>query len=163
LTDDSEKRELERARAEAFVDPVTIPFQPEFSQAEFDQIVQGFEPQAMEDKWAVIFQEPYLNFVRSWTGIGIYRLEFQQTAAGYKVVSAVMNRERLESDGIEYSAALVDFLLSNLLLGLSKPFPKRDDMANDPLGLYQHHVAGTGFPEVRFAKLPAEKPWWKIW
>jgi hypothetical protein len=161
--DDGEKRDLERARAEAFVNPVAIPYDREFSVAEFDRITQGFKPLAMEDKWAVTYNEPHLDFIRSWTGIGIYRLEFRKTESGVKVVSAIVNKETAKQDGTEYSAALVDFLLRNILLGLAKPFPKPVGIVDDPAGLFQHHISGTGYAERAFQNPENSKPWWRFW
>jgi hypothetical protein len=161
--DDDEQLTFQRAQQKAFVNPVNIPFDVEFTAEEFGRITQGLTPQAMEDKWAITYQEPYLDLTRSWTGIGVYRLQFSQSPSGHKVIFAVANRDIADKQGVEYSAAMVDFLLSNLLLGLNKPFPKPADMANDNTGLLQHHIAGTGYAEKVFDSQKTKKPWWKFW
>jgi hypothetical protein len=147
---------------EQFTDTVLIPYEARYTPAEFQIISKGFRAQVMEDKWDIIYEAPYLSLYRSWTGLGVYRAKIQADADCFVVVEAEANREVAEKDTLAYSAALLDFLISNLLLRRHKPFPKPAAMANDHSGLFQHHISGTGYGEKVF-EAPREKPWWRFW
>jgi len=116
----------------------------------------------MEDKWFIFYQEPHLFLHRSWTGRPVYRLSLHTEATGTCVTETLWARDLAVQDGANpaYQAQLLDFLVSNLLLGKSKPFPKPDGAKESLQGLLQHHVSGTGYQEVLVSK---EKPWWKFW
>jgi len=105
----------------------------------------------MEDKWFIYFEEPYLFFHRSWTGEPYYRVALEPDSDGARVREALLSDRRAGSDA-GYSAALVDFLVSNLLLGQSKPFPVTWDPALKTAD--QHVFAGTSYREQRHAPRP---------
>ena len=121
----------------------------EFSDEEFTRIRKGFRPSSSDDKWYIPFESPFLYPYRSWTGILIFRVEFEQVPGGHRVVDARVNRDSTRYGGVDdaFDAALLNFLVSNLLLHQGVPFPRRKGMAPDTDGIYQHHVAGTGYPE----------------
>ncbi len=60
-------------------------------------------------------------------------------------------------------AAMLDFLISNLLPGQRKPFPI--PAGGDSIdGIYQHHIAGTVYPEASSqGRNVSQRPWWKFW
>jgi hypothetical protein len=73
----------------------------------------------------------------------------EAASAGFEVTESLWASQYAANPqaDIQYEAKLVEFLLGNLLLGQSKPFP-RPARFIDPLpGLFQHHLAGTGFRE----------------
>jgi len=47
-----------------------------------------------------------------------------------------------------YQIRLLDFLVSNLLLGQSEPFPVPPDVTEPMPGVFQHHVSGTAYPQL---------------
>ena len=115
----------------------------------------------MEDKWFIFMEDDCLHFHRSWTGGGIYKVFLLKNGETYKVNKAVVNSglSSLESDGIEYQADLLNFLINNLLLGKNEPLPMPPVLPKEKIkGVYQHHVSGTGYPELK-----PKKPWWKFW
>lgn len=104
----------------------------------------------MEDKWFVYFEEPYLFFHRSWTGVPVYRVELAPDADGATVTEALWSADLAGVERADpiYQAQLLNFLICNLLLGQSKPFPRPDTAQESAPGLFQHHIAGTGYREV---------------
>jgi hypothetical protein len=129
------------------------PFQPgvpircslSFSDDEFQRLQSGLIPAAMEDKWFIYYDEPFLFFHRSWTGEPVYRVRFAVRGERACVDEALLSANLRAEDG-HHDTLLLDFLISNLLLGKDKPFPVPAGAA-DVAGVYQHHVAGTAYPE----------------
>lgn len=70
-----------------------IPFERSYSLDEFSKIREGLIPQAMEDKWFIFFESPWLHFHRSWTGFCVYQLRLDVTEIGVHAVEAWVNRD----------------------------------------------------------------------
>jgi hypothetical protein len=113
----------DRRKRIPFTSGAPIPFQGVFSREEFDKLREGLVPKVMEDKWFAYFEDPYLFFHRSWTGEPIYRLTLAPNTEGASVAEALCTGTVIDKTGPEYQATLLDFLISNLLLGKGKPFP----------------------------------------
>lgn len=136
---------------------VPVPCSLSFPLDDFERIQSGLVPREMEDKWFIYYDAPFLFFHRSWTGQPVYRLKFSVRGDRALVDEALISHDVAESAYDEaYDARLLDFLISNLLLGKRKPFPVPADM-HGVAGVYQHHVSGTGYPEQ---VVPARKAWW---
>jgi hypothetical protein len=125
-------------------------YQATFTQEEYATIRRGLIPVEMEDKWFVFWETDSLFFHRSWTGHCVYRAEFRPSGDRFEVAQATVTTDfehyRRSSD--RHEAALLNFLIRGLLLRQSVDFPVPPGIpASAPPGLYQHHVAGTGFPE----------------
>jgi hypothetical protein len=103
---------------------VAIPFRAIFSLEEFDRIREGMMPEAMEDKWFGYFEEPHLFLHRSWGGQPVYRVALIAHGDGVAVAEALCVAEVLAKSTPEYEAKLLDFLISNLILGYDTPFPR---------------------------------------
>lgn len=140
-----------------------IPFQATFSRQEWDRLREGLIPEAMEDKWFVYFEEPHLFLHRSWTGQPTYRVRLVPYDDGAAVAEALCVPEVLEESSAEYEAKLLDFLISNLLLGKAKPFPVPPGARKSESGLLQHTISGTGFPQTDPAKHKPRRKWWRLW
>lgn len=149
-----------------------LPFASRYDAAEFSRIAAGFIPEQMEDKWFVHYAEPNLYFHRSWTGEPVYRVTLVPDADGAVVTQACWSDTfaRDEATALHYESQLLDFLIANLLLGQRKPFPRPAGQTEAAPGIFQHHIAGTGYPEVVVAPpeatkpvVAAKKPWWRFW
>ena len=149
----------------AFTSGIALPYTSAFTTQEFERLQLGLVPREMEDKWFVYFEAPYLYFHRSWTGQAVYRVTLENRSDSAEVTEAFWASE-LANQGKTtpaYEAQLLGFLVSNLLLGKHEPFPVPESLANAsaPAGVYQHHVAGTGYREQ---VVPGRsKPWWRFW
>lgn len=134
---------------EPFGEGVSLPYHAIFTDEQFARLKQGLIPRAMEDKWFIYYEEPYLFFHRSWTGKPVYRLALGSVPSGIGVIEASWSKDMADDSKFDlgYQVQLVDFLVSNLLLGEAKPFPLPQGVVEPMKGLLQHSVAGTGYPE----------------
>ena len=100
---------------------------------------------------------------RSWTGQGIYRVDFRQAGNQLEVTRALVTAGTLQyrRGKDQDEVALLDFLIRGLLLHqpLVFPVPADEPMGGAP-GVYQAHVTGTGYPERR---LPRVRETWTAW
>jgi hypothetical protein len=137
-------------KSEPFREGIPLPYQAVFSSEQFARLKTGLIPQRMEDKWFIYYEEPHLFFHRSWTGKPVYRLTLNSTPKETQVVEVLWSKDQAAGTnaGPNYQAQLVDFLLSNLLLGQQKPFPLPPDLKEPAPGVFQHSFSGTGYPEV---------------
>lgn len=130
-----------------------------FTPDEWQRICRGVIPRQMEDKWLIFVEETSLHLHRSWTGYCIYQVQVKSVPEGFAVAGVRVNRDPTQYRSEDkYDLALLDFLISNLLLGGRKPFPLPPGVTptdTPGMGVIQHHCAGTGYPEVA---APAEPP-----
>ena len=64
-----------------------------YSAAEWAGLADGVVPRAMEDKWFVFFESPWLYLHRSWTGFCIYQIRFEANGDTHRISQALVNRE----------------------------------------------------------------------
>lgn len=138
----------EQRQISPFVAGQALPYSARLSEAAYENLSAGLIPLQMEDRWFVFFEQPYLYFHRSWTGEPVYRLKVERSGDATCVTEALWETSLAEEapEQVSYQAELLDFLMSNLLLGMSKPFPQPPGVPGPP-GLFQHHVAGTCYAE----------------
>lgn len=142
---------------------VPIPYHAAFDADQFTRLREGLIPRAMEDKWVVFYEESQLFFHRSWTGMPVYRFTLTPLADGGATASEAFWSKELaiaSTEGRDYQARLLDFLIANLLLGQSKPFPLPSGLREPMPGVFQHNISGTGFAESTYT---FKKPWWRFW
>lgn len=130
-----------------------------FNSEECIKLKEGLSSQSMEEKWIAYTDNSILYMHRSWTGHCIYSVSLIETNNGCKAEYALVNRnsEHYNANDDSYDLLLLDFLISNLILGEKKPFPNKAS-GNEPPGIVQHVISGTGYKEVTI-----RKPWWKFW
>jgi hypothetical protein len=159
---------------EPFGEGRPLPFTASYDAGELLRITAGLVPQAMEDKWFIFYAAPHLFFHRSWTGKPVYRVTLATTENGAVATEACWADEfaREDAAALRYESRLLEFLIANLLLGQATPFPRPEGVAEGAPGVYQHHIAGTGYAEAAVAAteepaqgraVAAKKPWWRFW
>ncbi len=67
----------------------------EYSSKDIENIKMGFIPQEMEEKWFIYFDdsESKLYFHRSWTGMCIYIVNFEEKDGKFVATKAEVNRD----------------------------------------------------------------------
>jgi hypothetical protein len=96
---------------------IQIPFERIFTEAEFLLLKRGFVAESMEDRWHIFFKDPWLHFVRSWTGFCVYKIRLEESDGGYKIVRAFASRDSKQHGGtdaredVETLSSLIDHLL----------------------------------------------------
>jgi hypothetical protein len=127
-----------------------IPYDAVFTAEEFGRLKHGLNPLAMEDKWKISYEEPHLLFYRSWTGKPVFRITLTKREDGGATVGEASLSKDLAANslyGADYQVRLLGFLIGNLLLGQATSFPVPPGMKDQPRGVYQHYISGTGFQE----------------
>jgi len=150
-------------KREPFTTGTPIPYTATWDTKEFAKVSRGLIPQSMDDKWFVYYEAPHLFFHRSWTGKPAFRLTVSSASNGHRVteaLAAIHLTPRSKTDP-PYEAKLLDFLVSNLLLGGTVPFPLPPG-ANEQThpGVLQHVVSGTGYSQEPHK---SKKVWWRFW
>lgn len=131
---------------EAFQGEEPVPYQAAFSREEFDRIAIGLIPEVMEDKWFIFLEGNSLYLHRSWTGQGVFKVDFVVEPDSARVDTAVMSPGGYLGTP-DYNARMLAFLIDNLLLGRNTEFPRPKGVGEPAPGVFQHIVSGTGYPE----------------
>ncbi len=124
-----------------------LPYARTFGADERVRLERGLVPDAMEDKWFIFYEAPWLFLHRSWTGICIYAVKLKEDGEAAAVEEAWVNRtvEQYREADDAYDAKMLSFLVDRLLLGLPAAFPTRQGASPDTRGaLLVHHVVGHG-------------------
>jgi ADP-ribosylglycohydrolase len=122
-----------------------------FTSEEFERIITGLVPKAMEDKWFIYYAGHTLNFHRSWTGFHIYKITIQpQHDTTYIVTNTIINRneEQYNQQNNDYDASLLNFLIDRLLLGKNVPFPIPAEISKEDGAIYKHSMVGHATPDA---------------
>lgn len=98
---------------------VQIPFERSFSEAEFLRLNGGFVADSMDDRWNILFKNPWLHFVRSWTGFCIYKVRLVKCKDGCTVAEVWINRDRRQyrGDDAQQEVQMLSFLIHQLISG----------------------------------------------
>ena len=103
---------------------VRLPFERNFTEAESLSLKRGFVAESMDDclradRWHIFFRDPWLHFVRSWTGFCVYKVRLEVSDGGCKIVRALANRNVKQYGGTDarQDVEILSFLIDHLLLG----------------------------------------------
>jgi hypothetical protein len=124
-----------------------LPFQRSFSEDEYARLAAGFIPVEMEDKWFIFMEHDRLYFHRSWTGYCIFELGLVQEGGSWRISDSFANRDPAQygSSSESYDHALLNHLISALLLGGKSPLPIPSGVnAGIAAELHHQHVTGSG-------------------
>ena len=88
-----------------------------FDRLEAERAKLGLIPEAMEDKWFILFDDGWLLFYRSWTGFCIFGLELVATREGFRVGASWVSRdpEQYGGDSVDEERQLVADLIDRLV------------------------------------------------
>ncbi len=94
-----------------------------FDETEFQKLAAGSVPEAMEDKWFICFEHPWLYLHRSWTGFCVYQVRFESDGERHRVAEVIANRnsEQYREQGDAQDALLLTILLFNRVGRESEP------------------------------------------
>ncbi len=139
-------------KRENFLKLTKIPFTDEFTPAEFYRLQAGLVPQAESDRWFIFFDKNTLNFHRSKTGQGVYQVRLKRRRDGSALVKWAKASKDIIVINKAYEAAILEFLIANLLLGQNISFPLHNKVDEDKPGDFQNMISGTDYPEVTIDK-----------
>ena len=96
-----------------------IAIERSFTQEEFEKIKLGHLPQDMDDKWFIFFEDPWLFFHRSWTGVCIYMLKIEPVNEFFHIVEAWLTRDDSQfnvGEDLEFNIDLINAIIDSRLL-----------------------------------------------
>jgi len=93
-------------------------FSGRYSGADFTKIRAGYFIKDMDEKWFIYYEEPWLYFHRSWTGICIYQIHFASDGEGWNAVEswAAHDPDNYTQEQNEHDKHLVGKLITSRLL-----------------------------------------------
>ena len=103
---------------------VSLDFLKNYSVEDSVTLMQGFMAPTMDDKWDIIYKENQLNFYRSWTGIGVYKLEFEIVENELHVKNAFVDEKFITNYSQEYCSGLLNWMIEVIVLKRSAEMPK---------------------------------------
>lgn len=121
-----------------------LPFEARFEGEEVQRLQQGLVPQDVEDKWFIFYEEGWLYLHRAITGSCIYALRLRIEGEVAEVTEAWVNAHPGEYTATDraWDAALLGFLVHDLLAGRPQDFPVRTTLPEDKQLNFQHTVVG---------------------
>ena len=102
-----------------------LPFTRVFTDAEYDLLTFGLIPNGMDDKWFIFLENDWMYFHRSWTGRCVFQLRLERVGDCFHAQETWIDLDALAKVDVDlvYESSLIAFLIDNLLLGKSSPFP----------------------------------------
>lgn len=98
-----------------------------FTKEESKILKKGISANSMDDKWKVVFENNELNFYRSWTGFGIFKLKVKEENECVIVTNAYVLNKMVEASCKEYWEKLLNWLIEYSILNKEADFPKFTD------------------------------------
>lgn len=89
-------------------------------------IKQGFLAPNMDYKWDFVFSNNELSIYRSWTGIGLYKLIFENLNGSLHVKKALVDSKFLKNFSNEYCATLLNASIEFSLFKRDAEMPEWD-------------------------------------
>lgn len=125
-----------------------IPYSDEFDPRELRTLEAGLKAENGQDRWDVYYRKNTLFCHRAKTGQGVYQIRLKRRADGSAIVKWAKASKHVMVLGKHYEAALLDFLIARVLLGLDVPFPRHKKVEQQENGGFQKMVFGTAYPEM---------------
>jgi hypothetical protein len=109
-------RPCARCRPPAEVEP--LGFEADFTHAEYELILRGFQPDEMEQKWRICCDGGWVYFCRSWTNFMKFAIRLEPTASGAHVADSLVSKDDgpFVSTDLGYDRLLVRELIEGWLL-----------------------------------------------
>ncbi|MFT6503016.1 MAG: hypothetical protein ACJASQ_003148 [Crocinitomicaceae bacterium] len=103
-----------------------IVFDKIYSEDDSKLIMKGFNAPTMDDKWDVIYKNEELGVFRSWTGIGMFKLRFENQDGRLHIIEAYCDEKFLNDHSPEYCSALLNWVVEFVVFGRRADLPKWD-------------------------------------
>jgi len=103
---------------EPIVDAKRIKIALQFTEEQYSKLKKGLIPHQMEDKWFIFFEDDWLYFHRSWTGLGIFKAQLIKDQEGYSIIEfwAERNHEYYSNEDDNSDIEAFCFLIAGGLL-----------------------------------------------
>ncbi|WP_194853013.1 hypothetical protein [Nocardia sp. SYP-A9097] len=87
--------------------------------SEWDRIRSGCQSQSMDEKWNIFAEGDIVYMHRSWTGYGVYEVQFSPVAGGRRITSAAVETDpqRVRRTTDDYDRVMIELIISRIILG----------------------------------------------
>jgi hypothetical protein len=91
-----------------------------FTAEQYEKLKQGLEPEQMEDKWLIHYEDGWLHFCRSWTRFEIYKAALEKNKDEYVIREfwAERNQEKWANNDDDHDRNIFYLLVAWGLLGI---------------------------------------------
>lgn len=100
-----------------------ITFKKNYSEDDSKIMRNGFLAPSMDDKWDLIYNNDELGVYRSWTGIGLFKLNFETQGRKLNVIEAYVDEQFLNQHSPEYCSAMLNWVIEYVMFGRSIDLP----------------------------------------
>jgi hypothetical protein len=106
-----------------------IPIDFACDEAAYQELRNGLLPEDMEDKWFVYWDDPWICFHRSWTGLFVYKIRFEKNGHERRAVEAFVNADPSEFQASDpaHEAKLLRWIIEAVVLERDVPYPLPPD------------------------------------
>jgi hypothetical protein len=124
-----------------------------FTDSDAEQIMKGFIPSVMEEKWFIYYEDGWLYLHRSWTGALIYWIKLDGSPLGARVVES--DQTEYKQTDIEYDRQILDYLIRRILLKQEAEIPNMKKV-NSSLSqrIFHHSILGNISEKLKKKKPP---------
>jgi len=101
-------------------DPHRIEILLQFTAEQYEKLKCGLEPEQMEDKWLIYYEDGWLHFCRSWTRFEIYKATLEKDKDEYVIKEFWVERnpEKWANNDDEHDRNILYLLVGWGLLGI---------------------------------------------
>ena len=80
-------------------------------------------PQSMDERWFVVFEDPWLHVGRSWTGFTIFDVRIVEDGDRYRIAEVWANRDpdQYGVTGVRENVKMLTMVIEHIIL--TKPWP----------------------------------------
>jgi hypothetical protein len=94
-----------------------IVFDKIYSEDDSKLIMKEFNTPTMYDKWDMIYKNEELGVYRSWTGIRLFKLKFENQDGRLHIIEAYCDEQFLNDNSPEYCSVLLNWVIEFVVFG----------------------------------------------
>lgn len=106
---------------------IPIDFEKSYSNSDSEVLKKGIRAMSMDEKWDIIFDKNTLSFYRSWTGRGIFKIEFLEQKNELIVEKAFVEEKFSNQQGNDYCSSLLNWIIEAVIFRRNAEFPKLEN------------------------------------
>lgn len=103
---------------------VPIDFEKSYSNTDSEVLRKGVRAMSMDEKWDIFFDKNTLSFHRSWTGRGIFKIEFLEQENELIVERAFVEENFSNQQGNDYCSSLLNWIIEVVIFRRRTEHPK---------------------------------------
>ncbi|MDH7444948.1 hypothetical protein [Aquimarina sp. 2201CG14-23] len=105
-------------------DLIPIDFEKSYNDSDSEILKKGIRAMNMDEKWDIIFDQNTLSFYRSWTGRGIFKIEFLHKDNQLIVEKAFVEEDFSNQQGVDSCSTILNKIIEVIVLNKDPEFLK---------------------------------------